>query len=901
MNRAFVFAICATGVCWTNLHARPAHKQALGQYFGQFLSKKLNDCRMCHLPDAPNAKEEENVEKPHNPFGARLKAVRNELRKAGKPTTIDARLDAVLNEDADGDGVSNLLEILSGHFPGDKDDRATPDEVAKSKSALAAFTKFRASYPWRPFEPVARPALPKVQNERWLRNPIDAFIAAEHESLGLKPRPEAPKAVLLRRIYIDLIGLPPTPAELHGFLQDDSPQAYEKVVDRLLADARYGERWGRHWMDVWRYSDWAGYGPQVRDSQPHIWRWRDWIIDSLNADAGYDSMILDMLAGDEIAPEDPKKLTGTGYLVRNYKLLSREKWMQDVVEHTFMAFQGVTIGCAKCHDHMYDPILQSEYYQARAIFEPHDVRTDRLPGKPDTKIDGLPRAFDKDLAAPTLFFIRGDDRTPDKTKKIVAGVPDALGGNFPKIDAVSLPKFAATPDLRPFVIEETIQASVAEVAKMQAGLQKLLRTTQLARLMPDRFGLSAVTLHVKYHDSINALHADHELVKAKHEALMYILAVERLEDQGVKQGPKWEEAAMAATRAQRAAALLEAQKNLRLAKDGTAKKKGPSLADAEKALAKAEIDSKLPVSTNFTRRNLPTYPAQSTGRRLALAKWLADKENPLTARVAVNHIWLRHFGQALVPTVFDFGRNGRPPSHPALVDWLASELMHKDWKMKHLHRLIVTSSTYRQASTPDEANAKLDRDNKYLWRYLPHRVEAEVVRDSVLYVAGRLDLKLGGPDIDYPLGLTVPRRSLYFRHAAEKQMEFLVLFDAASVSECYERQHSIVPQQALALFNSDISLRSARLLARKLHAHAKEDRPFLVAAFEHALSRSPTEDELTECTTFLREQSARLAQSKNGATGLNPEGSLPAPDANLRARENLVHVLLNHHDFVTLR
>ncbi|MCI0380974.1 MAG: DUF1549 domain-containing protein, partial [Gemmataceae bacterium] len=469
MNRAFVFAICATGVCWTNLHARPAHKQALGQYFGQFLSKKLNDCRMCHLPDAPNAKEEENVEKPHNPFGARLKAVRNELRKAGKPTTIDARLDAVLNEDADGDGVSNLLEILSGHFPGDKDDRATPDEVAKSKSALAAFTKFRASYPWRPFEPVARPALPKVQNERWLRNPIDAFIAAEHESLGLKPRPEAPKAVLLRRIYIDLIGLPPTPAELHGFLQDDSPQAYEKVVDRLLADARYGERWGRHWMDVWRYSDWAGYGPQVRDSQPHIWRWRDWIIDSLNADAGYDSMILDMLAGDEIAPEDPKKLTGTGYLVRNYKLLSREKWMQDVVEHTFMAFQGVTIGCAKCHDHMYDPILQSEYYQARAIFEPHDVRTDRLPGKPDTKIDGLPRAFDKDLAAPTLFFIRGDDRTPDKTKKIVAGVPDALGGNFPKIDAVSLPKFAATPDLRPFVIEETIQASVAEVAKMQAG------------------------------------------------------------------------------------------------------------------------------------------------------------------------------------------------------------------------------------------------------------------------------------------------------------------------------------------------------------------------------------------------------------------------------------------------
>ena len=163
-------------------------------------------------------------------------------------------------------------------------------------------------------------------------------------------------------------------------------------------------------MDVWRYSDWAGYGPQVRDSQPHIWRWRDWIIESLNQDRGYDRMVLEMLAADELAPEDQQALRATGYLVRNFKLLSRETWMQDCVEHTFMAFQGVTIGCAKCHDHMFDPILQSDYYRLRAIFEPYHVRTDRLPGEPDIKKDGVPRAFDANLSAPTYLFLRGDER-----------------------------------------------------------------------------------------------------------------------------------------------------------------------------------------------------------------------------------------------------------------------------------------------------------------------------------------------------------------------------------------------------------------------------------------------------------------------------------------------------------
>ena len=747
-------------------HARPAYKQALAHYFGNQLPKNLHACTLCHLPDPPGQKIDLDADKPHNVFGLRLKAVKDELRKAGKPTTIDARLDAILDEDSDGDGVSNLLEILTGHSPGDKADRPTAKELAEVKSKLAAFLRDRSGYRWRPFEVVKRPAVPKIKNAAWVRNPIDAFIAAEHESRSLKPRPEAPPEVLLRRVYLDLIGLPPTPAERRAFLEDCAsakPQvreaAYEKVVDDLLKRPQYGERWGRHWMDVWRYSDWAGYGAQVRDSQPHIWHWRDWIIDSLNSDKGYDRMILEMLAGDELAPDDPNALAGTGFLVRNYKLLSRETWMQDAVEHTFLAFQGVTIGCAKCHDHMFDPILQTDYYQVRAIFEPHNVRTDRVPGEADIKKDGLPRAYDKDLAAVTQFFIRGDDRNPDKSKKIVPGVPEVLGGRFPPIERIKLPSVPPPPD-----------------------------------------------------------------------------------------------------------------------------------------------------------KKTPAYPSESTGRRLALAKWLADAENPLTARVAVNHVWLRHFGQAIVPTVFDFGRNGRPPSHPALLDWLAAEFMASTkpqdkrsvpggaggWSMKSLHRLIVTSATYRQASTPDLANTQIDQDNKYLWRFPPHRLEAEAVRDCVFFVAGKLDLKVSGPDIDYPLGLTVPRRSLYFRHAAEKQMEFLQLFDAASVTESYERRHSIVPQQALALMNSELSLTHARILARSIAAKTSDPDAFTASAFEHVLSRRPTPMESKECADFLVEQMDRYQSAK--LTGGNvADGSQPSNDPAQRARENLVHALMNHHEFVTIR
>ncbi len=909
-------AVAALLASPASLHARPAHKRALADYFGPFLAKKLNDCRTCHLPDQPGAKADEG-EKAHNAFGARLAAVRKELRQAGKKTDLAGRLDAIAQEDSDGDGVPNLLELLAGRFPGDPADRPTAAEVVKAKKTLTAFLKARDAYPWRPFEAVKRPALPKVKKAAWVRNPIDAFLAEQHEQHKLTPRPEAPRHVLLRRAYLDLIGLPPTPEELHAFLEDQSPRAYEKVVDRLLASAQYGERWGRHWMDVWRYSDWAGYGPQVRDSQPHVWHWRDWIIEALNEDRGYDRMVREMLAADEVAADDLNALRATGYLVRNFKLLSREKWMQDTVEHTFLAFQGVTLGCARCHDHMFDPILQKEYYQVRAVFEPHKVRTDRLPGQADVKKDGLVRAYDADLAVPTYLFVRGDDRVPDKNRKIVPGVPEALGGGPLVVEPVKLPRGAWNPERRPFVLHELIASLEQSVVLHDQDVAAAAHNEWLTHLaFPAQGGpLAAVVrlglaprLAAERQGTVMAREAGREVVR-KYRLLA---EVERLEDAGKAGTPEWEKAARNLNASERRFAYLKARNALfrrrhvpaPSAPKGKAKVTPPQrLAEAEKALARAEADLKLPPSTQYTKREVSTYPTTSTGRRLALARWLADRDNPLTARVAVNHIWLRHFGQALVPTVFDFGRNGRPPSHPALLDWLAAEFMDRGWSMKALHRLIVTSSAYRMDSTPDAANAAIDRDNKYLWRVAPRRAEAEVVRDSLFHVSGRLDLTMGGPDIDHAEGLTAPRRSLYFRQAAEKQMAFLKIFDGASVSECYERKHSIIPQQALALANSELARRQGRLLARDLAAKLGPDADgFVRAAFEQVLSRPPTRAEVAECTAFLRERTEHYRQTKLApASGGAADGGLPSSDPGLRAREGLVHVLLNHHEFVTIR
>jgi cytochrome c553 len=462
--------------------ATPAHRAALDRHYDKFLAKELSRCTTCHQPS--DNKNPKNLDEfPHNAFGKRLRAVGEELKAAGKSADIPARLAAIAAEDSDGDGVANEIELLLGHQPGDAKDVPSAKELQFVAARQAEFKKFLASYRWRPFETVDRPAVPAVRAGSWVRNPIDAFIASEHEARGLKPRPEAGKEVLLRRVYLDLIGLSPTPEEQRAFLADTGSDAYEKVVKRLLDDPRHGERWGRHWMDVWRYSDWAGWsgGNQIRDSKPHIWRWRDWIVESLNRDKGYDRMVIEMLAADEAAPLDADALRATGFLVRNFKMLSREQWMEDTIKHTAQAFLGVTMGCAKCHDHMTEAISQADYYRMRAIFDPHNVRTDKISGQLDTAKDGIVRAFDKSPEERTYLLVRGDERHPDTNRVMEAGVPAALcgttalakvGGKF-DLAPVKLPTFAAQPDSREFVIKDTIAASERTLADAREALEKL--------------------------------------------------------------------------------------------------------------------------------------------------------------------------------------------------------------------------------------------------------------------------------------------------------------------------------------------------------------------------------------------------------------------------------------------
>jgi F0F1-type ATP synthase membrane subunit b/b' len=794
--------------------------------------------------------------------------------------------------------------------------------VAKPQAAVGAAapaTPQAAKDHWS-FKPPVRPGVPSVKNASWVRNPIDAFVASEHEKRGLTARPEAAKNVLLRRVYLDLTGLPPTREQLHAFLADPAPDAYEKVVDQLLASPRYGERWGRHWMDVWRYSDWAGYQAEVRESQPHIWRWRDWIIESLNADKPYDQMVREMLAADELSPGDPDALRATGFLARNWYKFNRNVWLENTVEHTSKAFLGLTLNCAKCHDHKYDPVTQKEHYAFRAFFEPYNVRTDRVPGEPDTAKNGLVRVFDADASTKTFLFFRGDEKNPDESEPLAPATPAVLGKGV-EVKPVVLPVGSYFPGRQDWLRKEVIEAAAKGEADAAAAVAKADLGVTEAQKKLDGAGASDFTEARAALEKAQAAAtlARVRLVAARAErssteARLAADAARYADAPSAPPAASPDGPFASASRAERDAAVFQleadvvaAEQSLATGKKDEADKK---LAEARKKLAEAKEKAKQPGTdyTSITR----AYPKTSTGRRLALAKWITSPENPLAARVAVNHLWMRHFGEGLVPTVFDFGLNGKPPTNPALLDWLAVELVDpstapgrgRGWSMKAIHRLIVTSATYRMESSDpgtSDPSHRTDPDNHHLWRAPSRRMDAEVVRDSVLFAAGKLDLATGGPDLDPEKGLTLARRSVYFRHAPEKQMTFLRLFDAANPAECYRRQPSIMPQQALALANSPLAWSQARVLAATL-AKSSGD-AFVAAAFEQLLTRPPTQAERSTCEAFLKQQAERLkdpAKLEAFTAGEAPAVA-PSADPEQRARESLVHVLLNHNDFVTIR
>jgi hypothetical protein len=947
------------------------------------------------------------------------------------------------------------------------------------------------------FRAPVRPELPDVKNQAWVRNPIDAFLAAEHERQGVTPQRPADKRILLRRVYLDLIGLPPSRAETEGFLSDPSDDAYEKVVNRLLESPQYGERWGRHWMDVWRYSDWWGLGAEVRNSQKHIWHWRDWIVESLNDDHGYDEMLRQMLAADELYPNDLDKLRATGFLARQYFKFNRNSWMEETVEHTSKSFLGMTFNCARCHDHKYDPISQRDYYRFRAFFEPYQVRTEQISGELDYERGGIPRAFDCNLDAPTHLFRRGDEKQPVTEEPLLPGLPGLLSFEDLKIEPTPLPAEAHQPGLRPWVLENHLAAAEKAIASARQEVEKAKKTLAEAEQRPGTSSPASEESKPLVSDDFKmpepelweALagewkHERDRLIQSKdggdlrgvyqlkqappedfvatvrftttggkqwksaglsfdmdgdHDILVYLSAfaggsklqvapkqngtylypAESAQARSVKVGEPQEMtvrvrgklvnveingehavayrlpierregklalitfdaqaeferftlAALPATTrlrepagasppavtveqakaalavAERAFAFAQLQPDLwrsRAAADrvrfsssdasetsqavsAAAKAERLSeLAKAEENLVRAElellasepakkeeVEKKLTAAREAVERakgavespgesytslkgalktaesnveppehyNRP-FPTTSSGRRTALAHWMTDRRHPLTARVAVNHMWLRHMGAPLVPTVFEFGRKGQAPTHPELLDYLAVELIDSGWSMKHLHRLIVTSNAYRMSSSAADAEANLSRDpeNRHYWRMNSTRMESQVVRDCLLSLAGELDPAMGGPSVPFAQTEQSKRRSLYFVHSHNEHDKLLSIFDDANVLDCYRREQSIVPQQALALSNSRLSLEAAAKIASRI-GH-EEDEPFLREAFLLLLATEPNDAELAAC---------REALAAWSAAGVAPP----------QARANLVQALLNHNDFLTVR
>lgn len=615
------------------------------------------------------------------------------------------------------------------------------------------------------FQRVERPALPDVDQEDWVRNPIDRFILAKLEAADLKPSKTADKQTLIRRAYYDVLGLPPSPEEVKAFLDDDSSDAYEAMVDRLLASPHYGERWARHWLDLVRYAETNSY---ERDgAKPFVWKYRDYVIRAFNEDKPYDQFVIEQLAGDELPEVTPESIIATGY----YRL---GRWddepvdqkqafyddLDDIMMTTSQSFLGLTVNCARCHDHKIDPVPQKDYYRLLSFFE-------------NIKRYGV-RSHDSVMAA---------------------SIRDI-----------------ASPEER-----QQYQGEVAEYEQQVATNQKALEALE-AKVKGD------------------FIPVEHE--EFKHERNRVALIRKRIGSLITEEdGDQYEALTRERNRlrGQRPAALAQA---LCVREHGADPKESFVLI---RGSANAPGEAITPGFLSVLDPPEPVIKApehgESSGRRLALARWLVDGENPMTARVMVNRLWQHHFGRGIVRSSNDFGFQGTAPTHPELLDWLAAEFVDGDWKIKRLHKLIMMSSTYRMSSQGDEAALTKDPTNDLFWRFDMRRLTAEEIRDSVLAVNHSLNTEsMYGPSIytDIPAevkaGQSRPgsgwgnsseadkrRRSIYI-HVKRSLIEpTLEVFDFADTdSTCPVRFVTTQPTQALAMMNSEFINRQAMVFAEYL-------------------------------------------------------------------------------------
>ncbi len=636
---------------------------------------------------------------------------------------------------------------------------------------------------WWSFKAPTLPRVPVVHSP-FVRNPIDAFVLAGLNAAHLKPSPPAKRGVLIRRAYLDLIGLAPSPDEVRAFETDTSSRAWETVVDRLLASPRYGERWGRHWLDLARYADSGGF--EGDKDRPFAWRYRDYVIDAFNHDKPYNEFLREQLAGDEIRPNDPAALIATGYLacgpqdIVENNARTRANELDDLVSTTGSVVLGLTVGCARCHDHKYDPIKQTDYYRLSAIFAPTERRDMDVPAPQErAAIDAHNGPIIKEL---TTLRAQAE---PLKQRGIEAA---KKAGHAAPTDAELLAALTG-PD------QGTLTTVLSRIHALEATLQTLPRTQGVTDKGRDWPAAHLLLRGDAYHPG--------EEVKPG-----FICA----------------------------------------------------LPGGDQVVPAANAN------------------AATTGRRAALADWLASPQNPLTARVFVNRVWRQHFGRGLVNTPSNFGISGELPSHPELLDWLSCKFVEGEacaWRLKPLHRLMLLSSTYQQASDIREDAQKADPQDKLYWRMPVRRLEAEAIRDSLLYAAGTLNLDMGGPPVYPPIDpslradtfqgpnwqdgkddTTTWRRSVYVKVKRSTLLPELEVFDCPEITYTVaQRNITTTPLQALTLLNDPLIVRQSGLFAQRLSRECPNNPTQQIErAFRLALARPPTPHESTLSLAFLQKR-----------------------------------------------
>ena len=666
------------------------------------------------------------------------------------------------------------------------------------------------------FQPPRRIDPPRVTRGAWNNNPIDAFLLTALEAKRLQPSGKADRRALIRRAYVDLLGLPPAPEEVESFVADTSPAAWERLVTRLLASPHYGERWARHWLDLVRYADSGGFEFDV--DRPEGYRYRDYVVQSFNNDKPYERFIREQLAGDEYAPESQEAQIATGFLRLGPEgggagELGRHDALDDVLSTTSLTFLGMTVGCARCHNHKFDPIPQRDYYRLQSVFFSTKPVSYPLVG---------PDAVEAHKA--------GTKRIEDLQKPLKKQKADLEGPYRKRLVEEAVSK-----------LPEYLQAAWRTPPEKRTEGQRLNVRQIEKNLTDDQLAGRITEKHVV------ALMPDQEKSR-RQELVGQIAALEKLR-------PKPYPTARAIGEAGR-----EALPSYFLHR-GSLDTRGSLMTPG--VLSVIRTDGEFPT---------PPPEAKSSWRRRGLADWIASPQNPLTARVMVNRIWQHHFGEGIVRTPSNLGKLGERPSHPALLDWLALEFVERGWSIKQMHRLMMTSQAYQMASDDVASNAAIDPENRYWWRMPRQRVEAEIIRDLILAAAGTLDRTLGGPCV-FPYinpdlfqsstKRTWPgkpdddpstwRRSLYVFSKRSIRYPLFETFDQPNlINSCDRRNRSTIAPQALLMMNNAFVIQQAKYFAQRLEREAGQEAAAQVdRAYRLALGRPPAEMERAKAVEYI--------------------------------------------------